>query len=152
MREVSAVADKLTAAGYLLSQGEFEKAEQIMNQVEPVFPQSSGIYNVLGDVHARRGEWGAAITNYTRAMQADPTNHYAYHLITPIFAETGDVKGYQRHREKLLQLFSGTPDPTVAERIGRDCLLLPCSGSELEGIAKMADTARNGRTHQQWVD
>ena len=152
MREMSIVADKLTAAGYLLSQGEFEKAEQAMSQVSPLFPQSSGIYNVLGDVHARRGEWPAAATNYTRSIQADPTNHFAYHLLTPVLVEMGDIQGYQRHRREMLRLFSGNLDPSIAERIGRDCLLLPCSPPELALAAKMADTAvTTGPTNSGWM-
>jgi eukaryotic-like serine/threonine-protein kinase len=151
MRTISAVADKLAAAGYLLSRGEFAQAEEVMNHVPPVVRQAAAVFNMIGDGHAYRGDWPPALTNYTRAIQADPTNHYAYHLLTPVLVQMGDVGAYQQHREKMLRLFGGTSDPTVAERVGRDCLLLAPPASEWEAIAKMADTAVQNPTNNSWM-
>ncbi len=151
MREMSAIADQLTKAGYLLSQGDFAKAEQIMQQMPRVVPHSSSVYNVIGDQHGRQGEWLAAITNYSRSIQADPSNHLAYHLLAPALVESGDLAGYQQHRQRILRQFAGTSDPTVAERLGRDCLLLPASGGELESIARMADLATTGPADNGWM-
>ena len=151
MRTISVVADKLAAAGYLLSRGEFEQAEELMNHVPPVVRQAASLFNMIGDRHAYRGNWPAALTNFTRAIQADPTNHYAYHLLTPVLVETGDLAAYHQHRQRFLQLFANTPDPTIAERIGRDGLLLPPPVSQLQVLAKMADTAVAGPTNNGWM-
>lgn len=151
MREVSAIADKLATAGYFLSRGEFQQAEELMDQVPPVVRQSASVFNMIGDRHAWRKEWQPALKNYSRSLQADPTNHYAYHLLAPVLIELGDLAGYQQHRQTMLQRFGNTSDATVAERIGRDCLLLPTSASELETIAKMADTAVASPTNTSWM-
>ncbi len=140
-RELAPIADKLTAAGYLLSQGQFDKAEQLMSDVPPLVPQIAAVCNVIADQHGRHGEWGAAITNYTHSIQADPTHPRAYHHLTPLLVEVGDRAGYQRLRQQMLEQFAGTLDPTTAEQIGRDCLLLPALGRELALAAKMAETA-----------
>jgi len=151
MREMASIGDKLTAAGYMLSQGNFDKAEQIMSDVPPVIRQSSAIYNVIGDQHARHGEWLAAITNYSHSIQADPSNHFAYHLITPLLLEAGDTAGYRQHRERMLRQFSGTTDAEVAERIARDALLVAPSPDEMPAIAKIADIAVSGKESTSWM-
>jgi hypothetical protein len=62
----------------LLSQGLFDEAEAVMSNVPPVVPASSSIYLALGDQYGRRGEYGRAIANFSRAAQVDPTNHFAF--------------------------------------------------------------------------
>jgi eukaryotic-like serine/threonine-protein kinase len=151
LREISPVANTLATAGYLLSRGEFDQAEALMSQVPPIVTQCSAVFNMIGDRHARQGEWQAALRNYSLSMRADPTNHYAYHLATPVLVELGDLAGYREHRQKMLQRFSGTSDPTVAQRLGRDSLLLPPSASELESTAKMADLATASPTNNGWM-
>lgn len=150
-REASVVANMLATAGYHLSRGEFEQAEELMGHVPPVVTQASTVFNMIGDQHARHGEWPGAFKNYSLAIQTDPTNHYAYHLLTPVVVEMGDLEGYHQHRQKMLQRFSKTTDPTIAERLGRDCLLLPPSASEMEKIARMADVAGNSPTNNGWM-
>jgi eukaryotic-like serine/threonine-protein kinase len=151
MGEVSKVADKLTTAGYYLSQGKFEEAEALMSQVPPIIKQCSAVFTMIGDQHARQGNWRGALTNYSLAIQADPTNHYAYHLLTPVLVELGELAAYREHRQKMLERFAGTSDPTIAARASRDCLLLPPSAAELESIARMAELALTSPTNLSWV-
>jgi serine/threonine protein kinase len=72
MREMGPITEKFQAAGHLMSQGLFDKAEEIMSDVPLNVPSSSIIFNTLGEVHARRSEWPAAIRNFTRSVTADP--------------------------------------------------------------------------------
>jgi eukaryotic-like serine/threonine-protein kinase len=141
LNEVAPVAEALTSAGYLLSQGDFAAAENLMAPLPPIVPASSAIYNVIGDHHAGRKQWPAAITNYLRSIQAGPENHLAYHLLTPALLQAGDLAAYSQHRQRILQRFANTTDPLVAERLARDCLFLPASPGEMEMINRMADRA-----------
>jgi tetratricopeptide (TPR) repeat protein len=141
LREVAPLGEKMTKAGYLLSRGDFAAAEELMAPLQPVIPAASAIYNVIGDHHAWRKEWPAAITNYLRSIKANPTNDLAYHLLAPALLQAGDVAAYRQHRQKILQTFSHTTDPTIAESLARACLLLPASPDEMEVIAGMADVA-----------
>src|SRR5262249_28754292 len=151
MREMSAIGDKLTAAGQFLSQGLIDKAEEIMNGIPLVVPQSVAIFDVLGDQHGQRGEYQAAMTNYSRAIQVNPTNHLAYHHIAPLLLQTGDLAGYGAHRERILRQFGATQDPMIAERMAKDCLLLPPLAADLETLGKMADVAvAVGPTNTFW--
>jgi serine/threonine protein kinase len=150
MREMASLTDKFTTAGRLMSVGNFDKAEEIMNAL-PLIPQSSGIYDVLGEVYGRRGEWPASIRNFSRSMSAEPTNHLPYQCLGPLLIQVGDVDGYQKHRARVLAQFGQTDDPAIAERMAKDCLILPARDTELGTIAKMADIAATASpTNNDW--
>jgi serine/threonine protein kinase len=141
MREMAPVADKLSTAGFLLSQGLFDKAEDVMKDVPPMIPQSASIFNVLGEQHVRLGEWPLAITNFTKAVQFDPTNHLWYQHLAPLLVMTGDHEGYQRLCDQMLREFGSTSDPPTADRMAKACMILPPPAANLQTLARMADTA-----------
>jgi serine/threonine protein kinase/TolA-binding protein len=141
MREMAPISEKFAAAGRFMSQGQFDKADELMSQVPLTIPQGSLLFNALGDVFARLGRWPAAMTNFTRSITADPTNPVAYHFLAPLLLLTGDLAGYQRHRERILRQFGRTTDPTVAARLAKDCLLHPAPATDLGTLAGVADMA-----------
>ena len=61
MREMAPLGDKLNQAGMLLSQGLFDKAEEMVKDLPLIIPGSCSIFNVIGDQHGRRGQWEQAI-------------------------------------------------------------------------------------------
>jgi len=72
---------------------------------------------------------------------------------SPLLLQTGDLEGYQHHRERMIRQFSGTPDSVIAERIAKDCLILPPPAADFETIGKMANTALVvDSTHKGWGD
>jgi tetratricopeptide (TPR) repeat protein len=141
MREMAPIAEKFQTAGHLMSQGLFEKAEAVVSDVPLTIPSSSIIFNTLGEVFARRGEWPAAIRNFTRALTADPTNPIAHHCLAPLLVQAGDLDAYRKHCERALNQFGGATNPATAEKIAKDCLFLPPPATNLERLGKMADTA-----------
>src|SRR4029077_1182327 len=116
-------------------------AEEVMKDVPTNFPQSSVIFNVLGEVSGRYGAWPAATRNFKRSVTVDPTNYYPYHYLAPLLVQTDDLEGYRKLYKRMLDQFGQTADPVVAERIAKDCLVLPPPAADLERLAKMADTA-----------
>lgn len=144
MREMAPIGEKLSTAGLLMSQGQFDKAEELVSQVPPIFPQSAVIYNVLGMVHACRGEFQAAITNYSKSIETDPTNALAHHSLAPLLARTGDSEAYGRHRERILSRFSETADPAVAGEMALDCLILPPAAQAFKAITNLVGVAAGG--------
>ncbi len=151
MREMGPITAKFNTAGQLMSQGLFEKAEEVMGGVPLTIPQSAIIYNTLGEVYGRRAEWQSAIRTFTRAITADPTNHFAYHYLAPLLVQTGDLPGYRKLCERILSEFGETGDPAIAERMAKDCLMLPPPAAALQRLSKMADTAvAAGPTAESW--
>jgi len=141
MREMAPITAKFTAAGQLMSQSQFDKAEDVMKDVPTNIPQSSAIYNVLGEVYGRSGLWPAAVRVFTRSVTCDPTNEFAYHYLAPLLVSTGDLDAYHSLCERALSQFSASTDPAVAEQIAKDCLMLPPPEANLATLAKMADIA-----------
>ncbi len=141
VREMVPITEKFTTAGRLLSQGKMEEAEHIISDVPPNIRQGSIFYNALAEVYGRRGAWAGAIRNFNRSVTADPTNYYAYHYLAPLLVQTEDTAAYRKLCERALSEFGETEDPVVAERIAKDCLILPPPAPSLARLAKMADTA-----------
>ena len=150
MREMAPIMDRLTAAGNFLSQGKADEAEEIMRQVPPM-PESSIIYNTLGFVHSRKGEWARAALSYSNAIAVQPTNALAYHCLAPLLARAGDAMAYAAHRTRTLERFTATPDPTIAAQVAADALILPAQPAEMDAIRRLADAAiLAGPNHPSW--
>ena len=141
LREMAPITEKFTTAGRLLSQGKLEEADRMVSDIPLNIPQGSIFYNALAEVYGRRGEWPEAIRNFTRSITADPTNHYAYHYLAPLLVQTGDLEAYRKHCERALNQFGESTNAAIAERIAKDCLMLPPASANLGRLAKMADTA-----------
>jgi eukaryotic-like serine/threonine-protein kinase len=140
LRENAELGRKYSEAGLMLSQRRFAEAEKIVNDA-PLHPAAASIFSVLGMVHATREQWGHAFTNYSKVIKVLPADHSAYHFLAAIFIQTGDLEGFRLHREKILRQFGQTSDPVTAERMAKDCLVLPPPAADLPLIAKMADLA-----------
>jgi hypothetical protein len=141
MREIAPLTEKFTTAGRLMSEGQFEKAEEVINDIPPTIPQSSVIYNALGRVYGGRSNWPAAIRNFTRSVTADPTSYFAYPYLGPLLVQTGDLGAYRTLCERALSQFGETADPTTAEQIAKYCMMLPPPATSLKRLAKLADSA-----------
>jgi tetratricopeptide (TPR) repeat protein len=152
LRQHAEIGAKYTEAGMLMSQNKYQEAENVMNAIPVHLPSASAIFTVLGLVHAQRGEWPAAITNYSKVVELLPDDHFAYYVLAPLLLQVGDVDGYRNHRERILRQFGGTSDPRIGERMTKACLLLPPSPADLQTVQKMADVAVAAGTDQpDWV-
>ncbi|HEV8541801.1 MAG TPA: protein kinase [Verrucomicrobiae bacterium] len=144
------VGAKLTQAGLLLSREQYDEAEKLVNEAPP-HPASISVYNVLGMIHARRGEYSAAIRSFSKSTELAPDNHEAYHDLAPVLAYTGDQVAFSDLRARILRQFGHTSDPTIAERMGKDCLLLTPPSGDLPAINGMVQTAlKAGPQHRFW--
>jgi serine/threonine protein kinase len=148
LREGAEVGAAYTKAGNLMGYSKFEEAEAVMNSVKVHHPSGSAIFNVLGQVHGFRGEWAAAVTNYSRAVKLQPDYYMTAFLLAPLLVQTGDIDAYKKHRQWILGAFGSTTNGQIGERLGKACLILPATSSELESISKMVDVAVSGGTNQ----
>jgi len=140
LREQAEVGRKYGEVGLLLSQRRFAEAEKQVNAL-PVHPAAASIYSVLGTVHAGREHWPQALTNYSKVMAMRPNDPSAYHFIAAILVQMGDREAYRRHCEAILRRFAETTDPVTAERMAKDCLVLPPPAAHLPVLSKMVDVA-----------
>ena len=111
-------------------------------------PQSSRSLRDRANSFARRGQWKEAAADFSSLIQFDRTDHGLHHALAPLLAQMGDLEGYRRHCAQVLALFGGTDDPVVAERMAKDCLILPTAGIDLDAAARLAGAAvTNGGGH-----
>jgi tetratricopeptide (TPR) repeat protein len=141
-----------------LTKGDFDGAEQLLSQVPPQF-LAAPFLNAIGQHHAQHGKWLPALTNFSRAaMIASQTNSGwsdllvgVYHGLAPLLLQSGDIEGYRRHCARALREFGDTTEPTAAEPMAKDALILPPPTEAIPTIDRMVNTAiAAGPEHKFW--
>jgi serine/threonine protein kinase/Flp pilus assembly protein TadD len=74
-------------------------------------------------------------------LKDKPSDQDAWHGYAQLCLFLGKETQYRLARRNLLDRFGRTTDLVVAERVGRDCLLLPASGKELRQAVTLIDRA-----------
>jgi Flp pilus assembly protein TadD len=72
----------LNTLGYaLLRHGQLERATEVFLANVERFPQSSNVYDSLGEAYTARGEWDLAIVNYKKSLELNPMNENAVEML-----------------------------------------------------------------------
>ncbi len=80
-KEESAEND-LNSAGYnLLSLNKIKDAIDIFKKNVELYPESSNVYDSLGEAYMKNGEKELSIKNYEMSLKLDPGNEYAKEMI-----------------------------------------------------------------------
>jgi eukaryotic-like serine/threonine-protein kinase len=128
-----------------LARGELSEVEPIVSQMlTPHLENGSSSADWLrfrGELWSRIGRWKEAAADFSRLVELEPANHEHYHFLAPLLVQSGDVDAYRRHCARVVERFGKTDDPVVAERMAKDCLILPSSGADLDAVASMIDSA-----------
>jgi CubicO group peptidase (beta-lactamase class C family) len=73
---------RLNNLGYeLLRQGKRREAVAVLSLNAELYPQSSNVYDSLGEAHMESGEREPAIKNYRRSLELDPKNANAARML-----------------------------------------------------------------------
>ena len=140
LRLRSEIGKKYAEAGLKLSESKWDEAQKIMDGL-PVYQSGASIYSVLGRVNGIRGKWAIALTNFAIVVQVMPDEPFAYYQLAALYLKTGDLEGYRRHCQRLVQKFGSTSDPNIAERTLKACLVVSNSGVDLATMSKLAEVA-----------
>jgi len=130
----------------LAGQGkELGNAEPLLNEfLTPAFvakPQSAPFLFRRADLLARRGRWSEAEADAAKALAYEPTDHMMYHTLAPLLVVTHDVVNYQKLCQRIVTRFAGATDAGIADRMAKDCLILPSSGVDLQTVGELAETS-----------
>jgi eukaryotic-like serine/threonine-protein kinase len=104
-------------------------------------PEYRGLFAIQADRLAQRGQWKEAADYAAVLLEHDKDNASRYHLLAPLLVANQDVPGYRRLCQQTVPRFGGTDDPMTADQLAKDCLILPSSGADLNGVAALADVA-----------
>jgi hypothetical protein len=90
---------------------------------------------------AKHGKWNDASALSEELGKSDPTNSDYYHMRAPLLVASGDVEAYRRLCGEIVSRFRNAADPYVADKMAKDCLILPDSRADLTAVAALADLA-----------
>jgi serine/threonine-protein kinase len=106
----------------------------------------------LRKVLIAQGRGAEAVADWKEELAARPTAHDDWFGYAELCLYVGDEAEYRRARSDLLEQFGSSTDPTVAERVGRACLLLPGTDDELRQAAALTERAVNSKGPQyDWL-
>ena len=149
--ELGKIYGLLRRGAELTDQGRLAEAGQLLTRLltnaNVSAAQTAQILASRANVRARSGRWEEAAGDLARAIEQDPADHLLWHSLAPILVKTGQLEAYREHCRKSLERFGKTTDPYTADRIAKDCLILPGSGANLDTVATMADTAVSEGQH-----
>jgi len=142
-RSVTDALDNLIKV--LLLERKNDEAEQLYNEararITPSQPHDVGLLRLRARAEGEHCRFTEAIATLRRAIEIDPTDHELWHWLAVLLVQTGQLDAYRDTCRKSLARFGETTDPHVADRIGKDCLILPESGVTLDTVTTMANTA-----------
>jgi serine/threonine protein kinase/tetratricopeptide (TPR) repeat protein len=90
---------------------------------------------------AKRGRWSEALAAASKFVELRPDDHSGYHVVAPLLVQMGDRTAYEELCTKITARFAGATDPYTADRMAKDCLILPRPGADLKVPAELAEIA-----------
>ncbi len=80
---------KLYAARTAVRQGELEKGEKILKEIEKEDPQNPRVYQSLGKIYQQRKEWLKAIEEFNKALELNPRDVVSYFQLSQSYYSLG---------------------------------------------------------------
>ncbi len=146
--DAAAQGRQIAQAGLQLMAGQYDETERLLQNVPP-HAALVPFYDVFGSLHARRGEWPAALTNWNLVVEYAPDDYVGYSFLAPLLLQMDDVAGYEQCRAQILERFGNTTNARVAERMVKTSLILPPSPAQMVTIAHMAGVAMATETNTE---
>ena len=129
----------------LIHQSRYDDAESVLNTLlTPAAirnPEFADVILLRAHILASRGKWAEAMPDALRALEYRPTEPNTYHTVAPLQVATTNLDAYRALCPKIVARFRGIADPSAADKMAKDCLILPASGPDLNSVAAMAETA-----------
>ncbi len=145
-------------AAALIDQQAFAKADELMAMVPLKNPTLEGVevFRALGDWNAVHGNWAAArdrfyqLRNANRIQQSESTSLDITRAAVT-YIECNDTEGYGQFRQRTMETYVGTADPVVAERVVKNCLLVPVSEPLLKALTPFAEVTRQSMSGRDFA-
>ena len=100
-----------------------------------------GVWFARGEMLAKRGQWTEAAGAALTYVKIEPGESEGYHEAIPLLVQTGDRKEYEALCEQITSRFAVATNANMADRMAKDCLILPRPGADLNVAAELAETA-----------
>ena len=141
---------RITQAMMFVSQGNFDDANQLLEQVKSAIePTLDGVsaFRSVGEWMAMQGRWQQAARRYSALIKIDKLNGWGavtmdYQAYGVVLAEGGDKGEYERFcQSAATNLFANAPRNGILKNGGilKTCLLFPVDRNKRELLRPMAD-------------
>ncbi|MBW1741743.1 MAG: tetratricopeptide repeat protein [Deltaproteobacteria bacterium] len=90
------------AAELYLSTEKDENAEEILNEILELSPETVNVYNSLGILYRKKGDLPTALKQYMKALKIHPNEPHIYYNIGRLHVEMKDLKAAQSYFRKAL--------------------------------------------------
>ncbi len=94
-----------------------------------------------GGLLGRRSDWKAALDDYRRALELDPSDSSTWLHLAPLYLRIGDVEGHRRHVRAMAARFGDAGVPESLERTAKAALLAPPPPADLPQLVEFAERA-----------
>ncbi len=149
LRQQAQARANVSRVAVLLSEGEIEKADALLNETPLSFidpsPEAAEVFRSLGNWNAIYGRWEQAAQCFTLLNQAnrldrrgDVVEGLELLQSAPCWLESGDIAGYERFRRDILDRYLPAKTSLEAEHLLKACLLLPIDAHSLERMESTA--------------
>jgi eukaryotic-like serine/threonine-protein kinase len=148
LRRQAEAREKIILAAVRVSQGNFDEADNLLNNLSPIQPSLEGaaVFRSVGEWHTLQERWQQAADRFAVLLQVDKFDGWDlasldYLRRGPVLVELGDEDGYDRFRQEAIARFAGTTNPVAAERAVKVSLLLPANRKTMDALAPLAEVA-----------
>ncbi len=121
-KDQEAAASLKKAAEIYMSSEKEEQAEGILNEILEENPDTINVYNTLGVLYRRRGDYQAALNQYQKALKIHPDQPKLYYNIGRLHVDLKDLDQAKTNFEKALSLdanFQEAREAIEAIELGR---------------------------------
>lgn len=134
LQKVVEAREKVTQASVLLSRGDTEQADALVDSIPAglLLPseEATTLFRSLGDWNMLQNHWQKAANRYAVVIQVNQVEQNGVAtadllVAEPLLIEAGDVAGYERSRKMALARLADTSIPGAAEQLAKTSLLLP---------------------------
>jgi len=94
-----------------------DEAELAFQEALKIDPNTINIYNSLGIIYRKRGDYEKAIAQYQRALKIDPSDENIYFNMARAYVEADDIPNAMRFLEDSLKI---NPEFSLAKEMIRE--------------------------------
>jgi serine/threonine-protein kinase len=125
----------------LFIQGRRAQAFEFWREAIAADPKYGSARQQVKDAYLAEGQLNEGRKVWQEWQNTIPDDSDAWESYAEFCLYLGDEVDYRRARTELLRRFAHPTDPRVAEHVGRACLLLPGTDSELKQATRLIDLA-----------
>ncbi|MCW1922456.1 serine/threonine-protein kinase [Luteolibacter arcticus] len=107
----------------------------------PITLENVPLWKIRAEFLARTGKWAEAMALGEKLVALQPGDHELYHTLAPLLIAEGEIEAYRELCDRILKRFVAPTDPFLADRMAKDCLIMPSAEGDVKAAAALAEVA-----------